>query len=169
MVMVTHDVALKRFAHRVIHTLDGKIAREEHNSTSCRVTQYERLRECLYGSSELPEWLLVELGDLIRGGGGSDMSDSQGDHYQSDVGDIDKRRHSVSAPALEANTMAQTHTHTGRIRYSIRIDKSILPHTHTHTGVGATTHEVRDINHYGRLGNCMLETTYNNEDNNDNV
>ena len=36
MVLVTHDVSLKNFAHRVVHMLDGKISRIEEISQETR-------------------------------------------------------------------------------------------------------------------------------------
>ena len=44
MVMVTHDVALRAFAHRVIHMLDGKVQRVEAVPASVRARALRELR-----------------------------------------------------------------------------------------------------------------------------
>lgn len=44
MIMVTHDVALRAFAHRVVHMLDGKIQRIETVPTSVRERALRELR-----------------------------------------------------------------------------------------------------------------------------
>jgi len=43
MVMVTHDVALKQYAHRVINMYDGKVSHEEQIEKSARRQAHERL------------------------------------------------------------------------------------------------------------------------------
>ena len=53
-VFVTHDVALKYFAHRVIHMLDGKIQRIEHIPQHRRAEAEYELSESLKNVSYIP-------------------------------------------------------------------------------------------------------------------
>jgi putative ABC transport system ATP-binding protein len=52
LVMVTHDVALKNFAHRVIRMLDGKIQRIEEVSPDLRISAIDNLKSSLAQYSE---------------------------------------------------------------------------------------------------------------------
>lgn len=71
LIMVTHDVALKRFGNRVFHMLDGKLQREEFVSKAVRMSEYIELRRTLkrmrkggmnsdvrieYQDIEIPNW-----------------------------------------------------------------------------------------------------------------
>jgi len=47
MVLVTHDVSLKKFAHRVVHMLDGKISRIEEIPQETRDEAEAKLKEAL--------------------------------------------------------------------------------------------------------------------------